>query len=571
MEKKDEKRNFKDRIASVLPVIQWLPKYKRKLLRFDIIAGLTLAAFAIPDAMAFASLAGLPPEFGLYATIVALLAYFLFGTSRQTSVGPSSSEAILVATVIGVIAVGDPARYISLAALAALMVGVIAIIAWVLRLGFLVNLISGPVLKGFMVGMGIVIIVNQLPKLLGITGAPTDFLAKIFFMLQHLGDANLYVVAIGIGGIILVLALERKFPKVPSTLIIIILAIFLMSVTNLVERGVHIVGEIPQGLPSFVIPECTAQDVSTLLPLALALFILFYMDLSILGRTYGRKHRYHVDTDQELLAIGASSISTGLFQGFPIGGSFSKSAVNDRSGARTQLAGAVAALAAAIVLMFFTGFFYNLPHTILAALIIVAVINMVDFKGLFRIGQISKRELSIAVATLGGVLVFGILSGVIIGVLLTFIDLLYRITRPHTAVLGRIPGTEIYGDFERRPEKEDIPGVLIIRVDAPLVFGNTEMIKEIITDLITEQKEPVHLVVLDLGASPIIDVTAADMIGELYSDLREQEIELKLAEASGQVRDVLRKAGIEAMIGKLGRSTTIHAVIEEWQNAKAIV
>ena len=571
MEKKDEKRNFKDRIASVLPVIQWLPKYKRKLLRFDIIAGLTLAAFAIPDAMAFASLAGLPPEFGLYATIVALLAYFLFGTSRQTSVGPSSSEAILVATVIGVIAVGDPARYISLAALAALMVGVIAIIAWVLRLGFLVNLISGPVLKGFMVGMGIVIIVNQLPKLLGITGAPTDFLAKIFYMLQHLGDANLYVVAIGIGGIILVLALERKFPKVPSTLILIILAIFLMSVTNLVERGVHIVGEIPQGLPSFVIPECTAQDVSTLLPLALALFILFYMDLSILGRTYGRKHRYHVDTDQELLAIGASSISTGLFQGFPIGGSFSKSAVNDRSGARTQLAGAVAALAAAIVLMFFTGFFYNLPHTILAALIIVAVINMVDFKGLFRIGQISKRELSIAVATLGGVLVFGILSGVIIGVLLTFIDLLYRITRPHTAVLGRIPGTEIYGDFERRPEKEDIPGVLIIRVDAPLVFGNTEMIKEIITDLITEQKEPVHLVVLDLGASPIIDVTAADMIGELYSDLREQEIELKLAEASGQVRDVLRKAGIEAMIGKLGRSTTIHAVIEEWQNAKAIV
>ena len=367
------------------------------------------------------------------------------------------------------------------------------------------------------------------------------------------------------------LALERKFPKVPSTLILIILAIILMSVTNLVERGVHIVGEIPQGLPSFVIPECTAQDVSTLLPLALALFILSYVELSTNARIYARKHKYHIDTDQELLAIGTSSISTGLFQGYPIAGSFSKSAVNDRSGARTQLAGAVAALAAAIVVMFFTGFFYNLPESILAALIIVAVINMVDFKGLFRIGQISKRELSIAVATLCGVLVFGILPGVLIGVLLSFIDLLYRITRPHTAVLGRIPGTEIYGDVERRPEKEAIPGVLIIRVDAPLVFGNTEMIKEIITDLITQQKEPVHLVVLDLGASPIIDVTAADMIGELYSDLREQEIELKLAEASGQVRDVLRKAGIEAMIGKLGRSTTIHAVIEEWQNAKAIV
>jgi high affinity sulfate transporter 1 len=559
LEKKEEKRNFKDRIASVLPVIQWLPKYKRNLLRFDIIAGLTLAAFAIPDAMAFASLAGLPPEIGLYATIVAPLAYFLFGTSRQTSVGPSSSESILIATVLGVIALGDPARYLSLAALAALMVGVIAIVAWVLRLGFLVNLI----------GTGIVIIVSQLPKLLGITGAPSGFLAKIFYMLQNLGGANLYVVAIGIVGIILVLALERKFPKVPCTLILIILAISLMSVTNLVERGVHIVGEIPQGLPSFAIPECTAQDVSTLLPLALALFILSYVELSTNARIYARKRRYHIDTDQELLALGASSIATGLFQGYPIAGSFSKSAVSDRSGAKTQLAGAVAALAAAIVVMFFTGFFYNLPETILAALIIVAVIKMVDFKGLFRIGQISKRELSIAVTTLCGVLVFGILPGVLIGVLLSFIDLGYRITRPHTAVQGRIPGTEIYGDFERRPEKEDIPGVLIIRVDAPLVFGNTEMVKEIITDLIKQQKEPVHLVVLDLGASPIIDVTAADMIGELYSDLREQEIELKLAEASGQVRDVLRKAGIEARIGKLGRSTTIHAVIEEWQSSKS--
>lgn len=330
-----------------------------------------------------------------------------------------------------------------------------------------------------------------------------------------------------------------------------------------------IVGEIPQGLPSFVIPEATGEDVLTLLPLALALLVLSYVELSSLARTYARKRKYHVDTDQEQLALGASSISTGVFQGYPIAGSFSKSAVNDRSGARTQLAGAVAALAVAIVVMFFTGFFYNLPETILAALIIVAVINMVDFKGLFRIGHISKRELSIAVATLGGVLVFGILPGVLIGVLLSFIDLGYRITRPHTAVLGRIPGTEIYGDFERRPEKEDIPGVLIIRVDAPLVFGNTEMIKEIITDLIKQQKEPVHLVVLDLGASPIIDVTAADMIGELYSDLREQEIELKLAEASGQVRDVLRKAGIEAKIGKFGRSTTIHAVIEEWQNSRS--
>jgi MFS superfamily sulfate permease-like transporter len=225
--------------SSVLPVIQWLPKYKRNLLRFDIIAGLTLAAFAIPDAMAYASLAGLPPEIGLYAAIVAPLAYFFFATSRQASVGPSSSESILIATVLGVIAVGDPARYISLAALAALMVGVIAILAWVLRLGFLVNLISGPVLKGFMVGTGIVIIVSQLPKLLGITGAPSDFLAKIFYMLQNLGGVNVYTLAIGIGGIVLALALGRKFPKAPGPLIIVILAIILLSVTNLVERGVH--------------------------------------------------------------------------------------------------------------------------------------------------------------------------------------------------------------------------------------------------------------------------------------------------------------------------------------------
>ena len=553
------------RIKPYIPIISWFPKYDRKWLRFDLLAGLTLAAFAIPDGMAYASLAGLPPQYGLYVSIVAPLLYFLFATSRQAVVGASSSEAILLASVLAVIAMGDPYRYIMLASYTAILVGVIAVVAWFLRLGFLVNLISGPVLKGFLVGTGLVIIMSQIPKILGIAGAPSDFFAKAIYVLQNLEYANLYSVAVGVAGLVILLILEKKVPELPGSLVLVVGAIIITSFSSLPEKGVEIVGAVPSGLPCFAIPDVGPQDFSLVFPLAMALFLLSYVELTSIARTYAKTRNYEIDTDQELLALGASSIGTGFFQGFPVAGSFSKSAVNDRAGALTPLSGALAGLVAILVVLFFTGFLYYLPEPILAVLIIAAVINMVDFRGFLRIWSVNKYEVYIALITFAGVLVFGILAGVIIGVFLSLIGILYNISFPYIPVQGRIPGTTLYGDVTRKPAKEETAGILVLRVDAPLIFANSHILQERVKKLTQQQAIPVGLVVIDLSPSPIIDVTAADMINDLYDDLSAQGITLRIANATGKVRDVLRASGIEKKTGEVRFDSSVNDIIKAWK------
>ena len=387
----------KNRMLSMLPVLRWLPTYDKSWLRFDLIAGLTLAAFAIPDNMAYATLAGLPPEYGLYAGIMAPLAYFIFATSRHASVGPSSSEAIMVATFFAAIAIviTSPEQYYGLVALTAILVGIICVVAWLLKLGFLVNLISGPVMKGFLVGTGLVIIVSQIPKILGLEGAPSSFFEKIVFILQNLSEINIYALALGIGALVLFLVLEHKFPRLPGSLLVVILSIIFVSLTGLAEKGVEIVGTIPQGLPQLGMPVISPGDAELVLPLAIGLFILSFVELSTIARTYAKAHDYEISTNQELLALGASSVSVGLAQGFPISGSFSKTAVNDRNNAKTQLAGAIAAGVTILVVLFLTGFFYYLAEPVIAALIIVAVVKMVDIPAC-RVSGISTKMRSIS-------------------------------------------------------------------------------------------------------------------------------------------------------------------------------
>ncbi len=553
------------RIIPYIPIISWFPKYDRKWLRFDLLAGLTLAAFAIPDGMAYASLAGLPPQYGLYVSIVAPLLYFLFATSRQAVVGASSSEAILLASVLAVVALGDPYRYIMLASYTAILVGVIAVVAWLLRLGFLVNLISEPVLKGFLVGTGLVIIMSQIPKILGIAGAPSDFFAKAIYVLQNLEYANLYSVAVGVAGLVILLILEKKVPRLPGSLVLVVGAIIITSFSSLPEKGVEIVGAVPSGLPCFAIPDVGPQDFSVVFPLAMALFLLSYVELTSIARTYAKTRNYEIDTDQELLALGASSIGTGFFQGFPVAGSFSKSAVNDRAGALTPLSGALAGLVAILVVLFFTGFLYYLPEPILAVLIIAAVINMVDFRGFLRIWSVNKYEVYIALITFAGVLILGILAGVIIGVFLSLIGILYNISFPYIPVQGRIPGTTLYGDVTRKPAKEETAGILVLRVDAPLIFANSHILQERVKKLIQQQAIPVGLVVIDLSPSPIIDVTAADMINDLYDDLSGKGITLRIANASGKVRDVLGSSGIEKKMGVVRLDSSVNDIIKAWK------
>ncbi len=554
------------KLTRAIPILKWLPLYNRRWLKFDLVAGLTLAMFAIPDNMAYATLAGLPPEYGLYAGIMAPLGYFIFASSRQASVGPSSSEALMVGSFLGVLAITSFTQYAALAGLTAILVGIIAIIAWALRMGFLVNLISGPVLKGFLAGAGIVIIASQIPKLLGISGAPSDFFPKIVYVLQNLDQTNIYSLTLGILAIVAILAIEKKYPRVPGSLIIVIAAIIFMTYSSFVEKGVEILGYIPPGLPTIGIPEFTAADVGTVFPLAVALFILSYVELSTIAKTYAQKNRYQVDMNQELLALGAGSVAAGVGQGFPVAGSFSKSAVNDRSGAKTPMAGAIAAGVTIIVVLFFTSFFYNLPECVIAALIIVAVVNMVNIFELQRIRSLDRTEFSIAIVTLLSVLVFGILQGVIIGTGLSLVALLYRIAFPHMAVMGRVPGTEIFGDIERKPAKDQVPGVLIFRVDSPVLFANANVIREQIDELMGTTVPAVKLVILDFYSSPMLDVTGADMIRDLLTDFSRKGIELRLANTTGQVRDLIRKAGLVEKLGGLTATDTISTVLDEWES-----
>jgi SulP family sulfate permease len=552
-----------NRILGMVPVLRWLPSYDKSWLKFDLIAGLTLAAFAIPDNMAYATLAGLPPEYGLYAGIMAPLAYFVFATSRHASVGPSSSEAIMVATFLAAIVITSPAQYAGLVALTAILVGIICVVAWLLKLGFLVNLISGPVMKGFLVGTGLVIIVSQIPKILGLSGAPSSFFGKIGFVLQNLAQVNIYALALGMGALLLFFVLEHKFPRLPGSLFVVILSIIFVALTDLAEKGVEIVGTIPQGLPELGMPVFSPGDVELVLPLAIGLFILSFVELSTIARTYAKEHDYEIDNNQELLALGASSVSVGIAQGFPIAGSFSKTAVNDRNKAKTQLSGAIAAGVTILVVLFLTGFFYYLAEPVIAALIIVAVFKMVDIPGLSRIGHINKNEIYIAVITLSGVLLFGILAGVLIGAFLSLIEILYRVSFPHMAVLGRIPDTDTFGDISRHPENEVVEGIFIFRIDAPLIFANAESFKDNILNALGREQRPIHIVILDFESSPFTDVTAVDMTRDLISELERKGIELRIANACGQTRDILRRAGIEEKVGRLDQATTIAAIISQ--------
>jgi high affinity sulfate transporter 1 len=568
VEKNRSRSHRRSFVKSIFPVLQWLPAYNKTWLRPDLLAGITVAAFTVPEAMAYASLAGLPPQAGLYAAFLASIIYVIFGTSRQLAIGPTSAISILVAGTLSLLIVDSPEQYWAFAAMTAILVGIIALVAWVLRLGFIVNFISKPVLGGFTAGAALVIAASQLPKLFGIEGTHGEFFERVWHIIQHLGDTNLPTLVIGLVSIVLLIIGHKKFPRLPTSLVVVLLGILLMSVTNLSDRGVAIVGDIPQGLPAFGIPEFTLSDIGELLPLALAVFILAYVEGMAMVRTFANKRQYRADANQELLALGAANIASGLGQGYAVGGSMSRSAVNDNSGAKTPLAGGIAGLLIIMVVLFLTGLFSKLPDPILAAVVLIAVRSLIDIPELKRIYRINKREFVIAMVAFGGVLIFGLLYGVLIAVFVSIIYMIARVMHPHTAILGRIPGTDLYGDVKRHPENEQVPGILVYRVDSSIFFANAATVHDQISDLIDKMDPPVELVVLYLEATPILDITGADMLADIHRQLANRGIALKLAKATGPVRDVLRAEGFEDFMGKIEADATVSKVIKEWQQAK---
>ena len=560
-------RRLTNLVESHLPVVRWLRSYDRAWLRLDLVAGLTVAAAMIPEGLAYASLANLPPQAGLYAGFFATLTYVFLGTSRQVVVGPTSALSILVAAGVGALAVGDPRQYAAMVALTAVLVGAMYVVAWLLRLGFLVNFISESVVTGFAAGAGVFIASTQLGTLLGISGSSGVFYERVWFVLQHLGGTNLPTLAIGLAGIALLLAGERYFPSLPNALVVVLLSIGVVSMTGLRGAGVAVTGEIPSGLPALALPTVSISTVGSLLHVAAACFLLS----SVYGigavQTFARKHEYRTDNGQELLANGAANVAAGLGGGLPVGGSMTRSALNDEAGGRTQLAGGVAAVGLGLVLVFLTDVFTNLPESILAAVILVAAWHLVDITTLRRIYRVDRTEFLVAMATLVGVLAFGILYGIFVGVGGSLLVVIGRMTYPQTRELGRVPGTQNFGILADHPEYERLPDVLVYRVSAELFYANARTVEDDLLERVAARDPAPDLVVFDLAASPDIDLTTLDTLAALAKQLDSRGIALRLAEASEDIGDVLRASGTAEAFGGVPSNATVATVIDEWRTS----
>jgi high affinity sulfate transporter 1 len=546
--------------------------YDRRWLRSDLVAGLTVWAVLVPEALAYASIAGVSPVIGLYAAPPALILYAAFGSSKHLVTGPMSATAALTAAAAPEVAVGSD-DVAALTATLALVTGVFAVLAGLLRLGFLAGLISEPVIKGFIIGLALTIIVGQLPKLLGIDKAGDDFFEQLWNVVAHLGDTSVVTLAVGTGCLAIVLAGRRVAPAVPGSLVVVALGVILVSLFDLDDHGLAIVGPIDSGLPSLGLPEEVDFDrYLALAGSAVGLMIVGFAEGLGAAKTYAARDHYEIDANRELLGLGTANLSAGLCQGMVVNGSLSKTAVNGSAGARTQLSGIVVAAMTVVTLLLLTGLFENLPEATLAAVVIAAVAELVDFRALLELYRLSSSRLReiygvaarpdfiAAVAAMVGVLVFDTLPGLFIGIGVSLLLLLYRASHPHLAELGKVPGTnDQYGDRARHPDNETPPGILVLRVEGALFFANADTVRRSIE---ARAAAPgLRAVVLDGESISSIDVTAVHMLAELADQLETGGVRLVVAGDLGQVRDVLRR---EAAIEDLDHVyPTVQAAVDE--------
>jgi high affinity sulfate transporter 1 len=529
------------RLAQWFPPLRWLPTYERAWLPRDAIAGVTLAAYAIPVSLAYATLAGLPPQHGVYCYLVAGLAYTLFGTSRQLAIGPTSAISMLVGATVAGMAAGDAERWIAIASLTAGVVAATAAFAWAFRLSSLVNFISETVLTGFKAGAALTIAMTQLPKLFGVKGGGEHFFERAWTLAGQLPDTNLVVATFGIAAILLLVGGERLLPGRPVALAVVVLAIVALSATPLGEAGFKTVGLLPEGLPAPTLPALGLRDVDGVVPLAFACFLLAYIEGISAARALARRHGDEVDARQELLALGACNLATAFGQGYPVAGGLSQSTVNDRAGARTPLALVFASVAIGLCLAYLTGLIRNLPDVVLAAIVLVAVKGLVNVAEIRRIARLSRTEFAIVVVAFAGVLVLGILKGVLLAAAVSLALVIRGAAHPRVAVLGRVPGTSRYSDLERSPDNTPVAGALLLRVESGLLYFNALTVRDEVRRLVASAGADVKRVLWDLSSSPAIDVGAATMIAELERELAGAGIALVLVDARSGPREILAR------------------------------
>jgi len=545
-----------------LPPLNWLSHYQADWLTGDFIAGVTLAAYAIPVALAYATLAGLPPQVGIYGYLLGGLGYALLGSSRQLAVGPTSAISLMIAGTVGEMAGGDAAHYAAIASLAGFTVALLCLISWLLRLSILVRLISDSILVGFKAGAGLTIIMTQLPSLLGVSGGGHNFFERAVLLLGELGQIQYLVLAIGLLAIATLWAGDRACPGRPIALAVVILAIAAASVFGLPELGVPITGKIPQGLPSLTLPTLRLRDVDGIFPLAAGCLLLAYIEGVSAARSFATKHGYDLDPRQEFLGLGAANLAAALGHGYPVAGGLSQSAVNDKAGARTPLALVFASLTLALSLLFLTGFLDDLPKAVLAAIVFTAVLGLVDVRTLSRMWRISKVDFYAATIALAAVLLLGILQGILLAAAASVLILLGRASQPHVAFLGRIPGTNNYSDLARHPENEQLAHAIVFRPEASLLYVNADhVLHSVLERLRNLPQSSIRLIICDLSASPYVDLAGSRMLRLLHTELTAREITLRVVGARGRVRDLLRADGIDRLVGGLDRRSTLETVL----------
>jgi len=536
-------------IGSFFPILTWLPHYQSKWLRLDIIAGLTIMALLVPEGMAYAQLAGVPPQTAFYAAPAGLILYAIFGTSRQLVVAVSSAVAVMSASIIGGFAPADSETFIVMTAALAIMAGIIAVLAGLLRLGRIAQFFSESVLMGFVSGLALVIIIKQLPKMLGLEAGHGNFWERVIDLIRELPEADLLTLAIGLSCLLIMIFLERRYERIPAALVILIYSIGVVSVFNLADHGVEIIGNIPAGLAPPKIPDLSLQDWALLVPGALAITLVMFSEAVGPDRSFARKHHYEIDEDQELIGLGAANIGAGFFQGFPIGASLSKSASSDAAGGTTQMAGIIAAIATAMVALFLTPLFFNLPEAALGAIVIVAVSGMIKPRAFRRLYNLRRGDFWLAVITFLAVLTFEeVLAGLLIGVLISLLALIIRTSDPQLSVLGRIPGTLAFRSTKYHPDAILTPDLLIVRPDEEVFFANAAMLHKSIRELVTTGDPALQTTILDLEMTNELDVPSAEMIGDLHEELKGSEIRLIIAGLHAPVREMLDRSGVTDQI-----------------------
>jgi len=552
-------------LSCVMPA-RWLAQYRAAWLPGDLVAGVTLAAYAIPVSLAYAGLAGLPPQVGVYGYLLGGLGYALLGSSRQLAIGPTSAISLMIAGTVGEMAQGDVQRYAQIASLAAFTVAMLCVLAWALRLSALTKLISNSILVGFKAGAGLTIAMTQLPALLGVAGSGHNFFERIMLLAGQLGQTQYLALAVGAIAIVLLVLGERWLPGKPVALAIVASSIIAASALKLPALGLATTGDIPAGLPSLQGPALRLRDVEGIVPLAAGCLLLAYIESVSAARTFAAKHGYALDARQELLGIGTANLAAALGQGYPVAGGLSQSAVNDKAGARTPLALIVASGTLALCLLFLTGLLENLPKAVLAAVVLTAVAGLLDFPALFRMWRVSRLDFYAAAIALGAVLLLGILQGILVAAGASILLLLARASRPHVAFLGRIPGTSSYSDVARHPDNEALPGVIAFRPEASLIYANADAVLEAVLDRL-RASDGIRLVICDLSASPYLDLAGARMLHDLHGELAARGIALRIVGAHGWARDLLRADGMSEKAGGLDRAATLDTLLKEQRNS----